>query len=162
MCQRALKQLESSSGGLVVIAVGSNPSDPSFNPTLRQSWKIDGTKLLNLCLIFCDVIVTEWRHPLNIVSELPSWDFDDWSLARLEAPIQQTSLKDPAPFWRNLVPNMLSSSWNWINQFGSWLYKQSSCVRSLSLSFFSTILRLQHLITLVSFECFTCVCDQQL
>ena len=60
------------------------------------------------------------------------------------------------PFGRNLVPNMLSSSWKWINQFGNWLYKQTSC--ALSLSFFSTILRLQHLISLVRVECFTCVC----
>ena len=38
-----------------------------------------------------------------------------------------------APFWRNLVPNMLSSSWKWINQFGNWLYKESSFLRSLIL-----------------------------
>ena len=62
------------------------------------------------------------------------------------------------PFWRNLVPSMISSSWKWINLSGNWLYKQNSCV--LSLSFFSTILRLQHLISVVSVKCFTCVCDQ--
>ena len=35
------------------------------------------------------------------------------------------------PFWWNLVPNMLSSSWKRINQFGNCLYKRSSCVLSL-------------------------------
>ena len=61
-------------------------------------------------------------------------------------------MKDLAPFGRNLVPNKFSSSWKWINQFGNWLYKQNRCV--LSRPFFSTILRLQYLICLVSVKCF--------
>ena len=31
----------------------------------------------------------------------------------------------PAHFWRNLVLNMISSSWKWINQSVNWLYKIS-------------------------------------
>ena len=57
--------------------------------------------------------------------------------------LQGPVLEDPTPFKWIFVPNMVSSSWKWINRSGNWLYKQSSCVFYLIHS--SSIMRLQHL-----------------
>ena len=66
--------------------------------------------------------------------------------------------KDPVPFGGAQFPTCVLVPESAPTSLSTQVFKQNSCV--LSRSFFSSILRLKHLNSLVSVKCFTCVCDQ--